>query len=702
MKKLLFLGFVLLSTLISAQTDNNHFIIDYEDEKGVIVQSSLSKDNFQYPDIENCRNIDTLFISLNIPDVDIFVIESFYIYAYEDFTWISDTLAYIILNSDHAFNVAAKSYDGYSNSLVCEENYTMNGTDTLEFNFNDAIHEIEFQPLNNDGVPFSQLGGISKNHTSVLIPMHLGYFGVLFERSLSAKIYCSELSSNCLIQCSSLHYDENPHDAYFIEYPTLVGINQNHLMTNQAEDYVSAYVQMHVTNQQVSETKFAFMRGCMWPNKWGHFACGIHGSTLTIDPIEFWNGEIFLIKQDNNRCKAAHRILVYTYKEPDILNSLSESPLLEVINDSISGFYTMDAPFDAYKAGYTDTLFWGESPITFGKYPGWNNMWFNNNPDNMIMALTGCFGMSREATQPRGEYTFYNIKDAQGNVLVHGEGAEYVHLENVDPGKYYVELVKLPAPTSGGFGRSTLNASFNFGATDASPPFISPVQFRDSQNKLNYQIGSGEQLSLLFSAVDLNDMYDSIYGDWTGTVYQPVIHDSTKVFIREYNSTVWQEIDIEKYHEDSVYGYYYKADLTPYTNLDSSALNLKISIQDYSGNTAEYVISPAILIGGFQISTGIETEADKKIDFELSIFPNPASTQVNFQISSLSEAILKLSIYDLNGSLVYADPSIKTDIGINDYSWNLRDQSGTTIKPGVYFCVVENGNQRITKKLVVN
>lgn len=156
---------------------------------------------------------------------------------------------------------------------------------------------------------------------------------------------------------------------------------------------------------------------------------------------------------------------------------------------------------------------------------------------------------------------------------------------------------------------------------------------------------------------------------------------------------------MEKYYEDTIAGYYYKSDLSAYTNLDSSALDLKIYIEDTSGNTSECTVSPAILIDGF-IITG-QTESYLIPEIDINVFPNPASSFINFQISSKSNSKVDLNIYDINGKNVLTKKTIIKE-GENMIKLDLTDNSGNIFEPGVYFCVFNIDGKNITRKIIVD
>ena len=133
--------------------------------------------------------------------------------------------------------------------------------------------------------------------------------------------------------------------------------------------------------------------------------------------------------------------------------------------------------------------------------------------------------------------------------------------------------------------------------------------------------------------------------------YQSVIDDSTKVFVKEHHEQYWQEVDVINCNEDSAFGISYKCDLSSFTNVDSSALDIKISICDYSGNIAEYNISPAVLIGKCSPVVVGDPSMISGVNY-LTLYPNPAHSHVYVSLFSEKETTVNLRVMGINGHLM--------------------------------------------------
>lgn len=683
---LLFVLFVfqtaLFPVLLSSQTFNysNNYEIVKENQDDIYIQSTNQQINYLLQNITNRDNWDTLYISLDLPNPEIIVSGPFYNYLEYNFTMVTSTLMYILLNNEHQFQIGVRWKEFPDIFVVFEEDYSIDGTDTLEFSSLDAIYELEIQPLDQNGVIFNQLNGIESSEINIMIPQGVGYYAWQCLHYNEGTSYFSEISENFFIQCSSIFYDvEIDNYSCFIEFPLINGMNQNHILENMPEDYIHTNLQMYVTNENVDQTAVGFSWGIKYIDFRGEYYSFGGGVLHHVDSIEFWNGNMFLINQENAYFKNTVSLSSLTRKQSQIYTDCT-TPNLEVINDSIGTYYSMLPPYNIYKAGNTDTLFFGETPTTF-----WLT-WLNNTWGGNIAAFAGSYGIMREDIKPIDDFSFYKVKDWEGNIIFEGAGSSYILFNNPEPGNYTVEITNLSSPLNSGYGTSELISNFSFGAEDASPPTISPVQFRDILNKPTYRIGSGEQLALFFSAVDFNDHADSITGP-IYFLYQPILDDSTKVFIKESRNENWMNVEIEKYYEDSISGYYYMADLSPYTNLDSTALDLKIKIRDYNDNSSIYVISPAILIDDFVI-TDIEAPLRESDDLGIGIYPNPATNRLTIQ-NNENIKISSITIMDATGKLIKQYNSSKSHIDISD------------IEQGVYFVKLIGGGKVLTKKIII-
>jgi spore coat protein A len=88
------------------------------------------------------------------------------------------------------------------------------------------------------------------------------------------------------------------------------------------------------------------------------------------------------------------------------------------------------------------------------------------------------------------------------------------------------------------------------------------------------------------------------------------------------------------------------------------------------------------------------TVAESKIKLTLS--PNPFSTTVKLQVTIPAKEKLMINLYDSKGGLVKTIYNAEKDKGLHEFNID-----GSDMVSGVYFCEVNNGRERIVRKLVL-
>ncbi len=81
---------------------------------------------------------------------------------------------------------------------------------------------------------------------------------------------------------------------------------------------------------------------------------------------------------------------------------------------------------------------------------------------------------------------------------------------------------------------------------------------------------------------------------------------------------------------------------------------------------------------------------------ELDISPNPAASYIQFNISSDESTKVSLSVLDMNGRLIETVFSGYLQEGDKTIQWN-----SSTIKGGMYICLVKSDQYQIVKRMVL-
>jgi hypothetical protein len=81
----------------------------------------------------------------------------------------------------------------------------------------------------------------------------------------------------------------------------------------------------------------------------------------------------------------------------------------------------------------------------------------------------------------------------------------------------------------------------------------------------------------------------------------------------------------------------------------------------------------------------------------LAVYPRPASGAVRFAWPAASEKA-RLEIFDVTGA---RRRSIEIAAGARDFDWDLADDAGRRIPPGVYLARVAAGGSIVSGKVVL-
>lgn len=654
-------------------------------ENGFKFESKPEQVKYLPPEIDTKDEWDTLFISLDSPAFNYYFVGPFYSYGQNSIVWLTSTSGYILLNNEHTYNISIIWWEPYEDVyLDFVENYNINETDELEFSRLNSIYEIEMNPVNQNGIPIVDVDFQKFYEICLLCPQGEGYFPIPFLHNEGGSSFFSTIPENIPILISSGCYDVIS-DNYFcyVEFPQLNGINQNHQFTNDISDFKQTNVQSYFPNDEATYSNIGMMNGVSYRNFLGEFVGYFTGFSFSWEHTKFWNGQIFIDKQNYGSYKSTVCIagleIIDVYSDPVLWYY---SPYLEIINDSICSFYGEYPPHETFKAGNTDTLFFGESPLRIGAK-------WNNNNDLGINVFFDSYGfLGEQYVYPINYAVQYKLRDNMGNIVYEEEGSEFLMYSYPDEEAYEVEINYYAVPLEGGFGRAKMIASFEYGSMDASPPSLSFLQFRNSSNKLVYKISSGEDLTLHFSAADFHDHYIYVGGtEHVKYLYQPIDEDATKAYIKEYDTEEWQELMLENIHEDTIYGNYYQASLTDYLNVSNTAYDLKIEIKDYSNNACEYILNPGILVDDFTLAIN-EQNLISENNSLFSIHPNPTN-DILYIDNPENKKIEAITLIDVNGKMIKKLYPQKDEMDVN------------RVSPGVYYLIIKCQEGETIEKVVI-
>jgi hypothetical protein len=96
-------------------------------------------------------------------------------------------------------------------------------------------------------------------------------------------------------------------------------------------------------------------------------------------------------------------------------------------------------------------------------------------------------------------------------------------------------------------------------------------------------------------------------------------------------------------------------------------------------------------------SLSVHEASSETSDALFEIAPNPCRNSVRLTCPALAGHRFAVSFYDPAGRLIRRLPSS----GISSMTWDLNDQTGNRVGPGLYICVIESPSFRASKTIVV-
>ncbi len=106
-------------------------------------------------------------------------------------------------------------------------------------------------------------------------------------------------------------------------------------------------------------------------------------------------------------------------------------------------------------------------------------------------------------------------------------------------------------------------------------------------------------------------------------------------------------------------------------------------------------------------TTGVaDGDFENQLPDEFSLnqnYPNPfnPSTIIKFNLNNIDQKTVSLKVYDLLGRHISTLINAKLSAGRHSYEWNGKDVNGNQVTSGVYQYVLQVGNKREVKKMLL-
>lgn len=572
-------------------------------------------------------------------------------------TWTNSTFGYVSVLEHGYINIAAILPVGLNINIVLRDSINFNEQDTIYLSASEAIHQINYEPVDKNGNPLGNLGGEFNNKFSLVFDLsNGGFFATNWSWYGYSDYFISDYHGEIdLYFGSSLYQFDSGFPSYLIEYPEFDSITQSISLSNEPNKLANAVLNYtYYAKRDFNKIGFGNFSKHIY-NTGNYFVGGI--LLFQEKPADtYWEGELFMDMQDSDKFGYCLQNYMGYVEDGNYFHYIA-SPYYDEYNDSIAGFWGLIPEEDTHYINDYDTLFFGKGASFY--WSSWSNF------SERISCYSDNMGIFGNYFYQNYNTDTYKIKDKDGNIIIEGSGLE-IFANGLEAEQYTVELTNSFCPFDGYVGSSSLSVTFDKSKYDPNPPPVSRIQLLNNDNTMKYHFEFGEDVLLKFSASDFIGYNEG----HVGIGFQPVVDSLTTVSIKSHYSADWSDVDIQKIYGDSIIGSQYKADLSTFLTVDSAMYDLKIYVEDYSGNSSEYTFNPAFIYGDFMV--GIPDKPNNsELNEHILITPNPAHdfitisnivatkrTPVTYEILSTIGRIAKkgeLSINTSNASINISD-----------------------------------------------
>ena len=600
------------------------------------------------------------------------------------------------------YDLFAFIYFANNNYCVFREGIDISTNLDLVINSNEAANLFQLAAVDEQGSLLSSL-----DNASTLLVMQAPEESKLLFCGFSGSTntwHFSDVSDDYTIICGERQFDiENENIIHIANHEIVEGITGDIYLTNDPSD-------LHTKN-----ISLAFPPGIHFPyiNVGGYTKYAYPGSMIEFggwssntvrqvatNPDFTWTIPIYYNTSTYEYVKAG--LNLFGHENDDILDDTKTwfcTMPIYAINENIASYIFNPNP-STYIPINEDTLRFGEGLV----YP---YLYFSKNYDHMVIYdPPNCnFCGSLDEIRERDSYeSTFSLYRQDGTLLTSGmlnEALEKIRYMNLDDEIYNFETSDSNYYIVGYNGNATGNFFFDMTQEDATPPQLSSFKLFDNNGCVTQKLSTNEPGLLQFSVIDWK-----ILGPYWGYdfTYKEVIVDSTRLFYKEHGNDVWQELPVTPIVSDSMIGWLYESDITSVTNFDSTAIDLKISFRDDSGNQTIWQMEPAFAVGDFQVAVdeeitdGCETEPITLY----SNYPNPfySSTKINFSIKRPA-TLAVLKIYNIKGELVSTIRKEDLEIGDNIIEWNITDNQNRKVSNGIYFYTLQIDSEKFEPQKMI-
>ncbi len=622
--------------------------------------------------------------------------------AFSDFnaTWSDQYNAQLVIPKG-VYDLVAQFGGSTSLRYVVKEQFPIDSTSNVSVHSTDATNSVSLRGVDVNGLPLDFYSSSMKSLT-LGFPDSSTYDAFSFIGAPDS-LFFSNFSTRFTL-ASGQSANDGHNTVYNVQFDSLPGLQNNVSLTNLPADFYAQNI--HANFPPYSAGMYKEMDWVNWvelfiPN-YGIFGYGIE-SKLVGNLTGDWSGELYLTKTKNERFSLSTSFTALDGPQSDSSTSLPEydwfdTPPAVVINDSVGYSYWHTPQANTYLSPNAGYATFGHAPF----YPGvgsFNNILSKSN----IYTSAGLYGAFNEEFSCSTDSSLYTIYDDRNNIIASDTESNFPpNGIDVPPGVYRYQQVTKDYFIRGVKGLATLTSQFDLRKSDADPPGFTSLRLLNSKNIPVDSLSKGEKGTLMFSSAEIALSVDQ-HGNLVQK-YVSIAGDSTKLYYKMNGSANWISIPIVKILEDTTVGVVYSADVTTTSHFDSAAIDLKIDVQDPSGNTAEWAMEPAYCVGKFGNLTAIEKNTnDNSVPKSFALYqnyPNPfnPSTTIKYDLPKASK--VSLVIYNILGQRVATLVNEMQPAGHHVVSWGGSTQNGAAAS-GVYFLHFQSEEYAKTMKMLL-
>jgi len=596
--------------------------------------------------------------------------------------WPDQFTVEMILPAD-SFCLLCTMNDGTVRRFIMRSGIAVEGVDTLEISSSEAMYKIEFKGVNEEGVELFTLPNGEKN-IAMMFPDSSYYKYYRLSGNFTTDIYLSQLPDGFSVATGEFQVDVyNEKKVYSVNHGSFTELTGDVIVQNDPGDFIVQDLQINLSENYDEQPNITFFDLFIYEGT----IYRISGFGTNFGISDFcWQGRIYINEDIDERGSFHTSFGANSF-------SIWAQPF-RIWNDSVGGFPYKTPGHEVFLSPDNDTIVFNDGPV----YPYFNHV--NNFYGVSNICFTPFFyGQLNESRLEDNTTQVYYIYDGQSSLITTGILDDRIPLPVV-PGDYSIEVRDTNYSICGVAGNAKLINNFDLTLTDPNPPVITSFQVRNSYGVPVERLETGEQAVIRFSLADFTPEEDeNPYIEYHYN-YQPVMTDSTVLYIKEFGTGQWQETVLSCLMEDTVIGYLYEADISDYTDLDSSALDVKIVLEDLSGNTSVWILEPAVAIGTFG-NTEIPQEPDAGDPLVLHNYPNPFSSSTVIKFTTGAPGSVRLTIHDCLGEQVRILVSGTMNEGEHSVFWDGKSSTGSELPAGLYLIKLKTADKAAVKKVML-